>query len=268
MNHELTLRDFQGYYPYAPTALAIKECVRLSSLRGLQCDGPILDVGCGDGLFARRAFRDAEVWGIDIDGDEGRRAQASSAYSQVMLADITNARLPEGFFGSCVANCSLEHVPDLGAALRTIYGALKPGGVVYAFLPNRDWAAFMATPRLLNKLGLRTLSQTMCEALNQQFRHEHLEDAEGWARWFRTAGFEVSRVEPVGSTASTVTFEAFLLPSLLGLAPKKLTGRWTLFPRLRSLEAVPVYAVVRALMELQGASSLTAEFLVEGRKPR
>jgi 2-polyprenyl-3-methyl-5-hydroxy-6-metoxy-1,4-benzoquinol methylase len=267
MSNEISLRDFQSYYPYAPTALAIKECVRLSSMRGLKCEGPILDVGCGDGLFARLAFQDAEVWGIDIDGNEGRRAQASRAYSQVMLADITRARLPESFFGSCIANCSLEHIPDLGAALRTIYKSLKPGGVVYAFLPNRDWASYMATPRALEKLGLGSLSSTVCEAINQQFRHQHLEDAEGWARWFREAGFEVPRVEPIGSTASTVTFEMFLLPSLLGLVSKKLTGRWTLFPSLRHLEAVPVYALVRGLLSLQGESVPTAEFLVEGRKP-
>jgi SAM-dependent methyltransferase len=267
MSDEITLRDFQSYYPYAPTALAIKECVRLHSMRELQCEGPILDVGCGDGLFARLAFQDAEVWGIDIDGNEGRRAQASRAYSHVMLADITRARLPESFFGSCIANCSLEHVPDLGAALRTIYKALKPGGVVYAFLPNKDWASHMATPRVLERLGLQSLSRTVCEAIDQQFRHEHLEDAEGWARWFRDAGFEVPRVEPIGSTASTVTFEMFLLPSLLGLTTKKLTGRWTLFPRLRSLEAVPVFALVRSLLALQGESEMTAEFIVEGRKP-
>jgi SAM-dependent methyltransferase len=267
MSNEISLRDFQSYYPYAPTALAIKECVRLGSMRGLKCEGPILDVGCGDGLFARLAFQDAEVWGIDIDGNEGRRAQASRAYSQVMLADITRARLPEGFFGSCIANCSLEHIPDLGAALRTIHKSLKPGGVVYAFLPNREWASHMATPRALERLGLETLSRTVCEAIDQQFRHEHLEDADGWARWFREAGFEVPRVEPIGSTASTVTFEMFLLPSLLGLMSKKLTGRWTLFPRLRHLEAVPVYALVRGLLSLQGDSVPTAEFLVEGRKP-
>jgi SAM-dependent methyltransferase len=267
MSHEISLRDFQSYYPYAPTALAIKECVRLHSMRGLQCEGPILDVGCGDGLFARLAFQEAEVWGIDIDGNEGRRAQASRAYAQVMLADITRARLPESFFGSCVANCSLEHIPDLGAALRTIYKALKPGGVVYTFLPNRDWASYMATPRALERLGLGSLSRTLCEALDNQFRHEHLEDAEGWAKWFRDAGFEVPRVEPIGSTASTVTFELFLLPSLLGLVNKKVTGRWTLLPNLRGLGAVPVYALVKTLMSLNGDGAPTAEFLLEGRKP-
>jgi hypothetical protein len=48
---------------------------------------------------------------------------------------------------------------------------------------------------------------------------------------------------------------------------KKLTGRWTLFPQLRHLEAIPVYALVRGLLSLHGDSPLTAEFLVEGRKP-
>jgi SAM-dependent methyltransferase len=145
MSNEITLDDFREYFPYAPTALSIKECVRLSRTRGLDCPSPILDVGCGDGLFAKLAFQNAEVWGIDIDSREARRAQASRAYEQIVLADITRAKLPDGFFASCLANCSLEHIPDLGAALRNIHRSLKPGAPFYTFLPNKDWARYMTS---------------------------------------------------------------------------------------------------------------------------
>ena len=37
MKPEITFEDFKRYYPYAPTALAIKECVRLNSMRDLDC---------------------------------------------------------------------------------------------------------------------------------------------------------------------------------------------------------------------------------------
>ncbi len=134
---ELSLADFRRYFPYTPTALAIKECARLSVVRRYGCPGPVLDVGCGDGLFARIAFESVEVWGIDIDAAEGRWAAASRAYTQVILGDVTRARLPEGFFATCVANCSLEHVPRIDLALRTIFHSLRPGGVAYLFVPNR-----------------------------------------------------------------------------------------------------------------------------------
>src|SRR6185312_15442606 len=105
MDSEVKFEDFERYFPYAPTALAIKECIRLDALRPYHCDGPILDVGCGDGLFAKLAYGSAEVWGIDINADEGRLAQASRVYSHVVLADITRAWMPPGFFATCIANC-------------------------------------------------------------------------------------------------------------------------------------------------------------------
>src|SRR5664279_4333442 len=80
---EVSLADFVRYFPHTPTALAIKECARLSVMRRYACPGPVLDVGCGDGLFAHMAFHEAEVWGIDIDAAEGRWAAASQAYTQV-----------------------------------------------------------------------------------------------------------------------------------------------------------------------------------------
>src|SRR5262249_26252771 len=92
---EIGLDDFRRYFPYTPTALAIKECARLSVVRRHPCPGPVLDVGCGDGLFARIAFDSVEVWGIDIDAAEGRWAAASQAYRQVSLGDVTDAQLHE-----------------------------------------------------------------------------------------------------------------------------------------------------------------------------
>jgi SAM-dependent methyltransferase len=268
MSNEITLDDFREYFPYAPTALSIKECVRLSRTRGLDCPSPILDVGCGDGLFAKLAFQNAEVWGIDIDSREARRAQASRAYEQIVLADITRAKLPDGFFASCLANCSLEHIPDLGAALRNIHRALKPGAPFYTFLPNKDWARYMTSAQTLEKLGLTPLSETLQESINSVFKHRHLEDADGWRRHFEEAGFVVDAVEPIGSTASTRAFEAFLLPSTLGWLNKKLTGRWSLSSELRKWTVLPEYALVRTALALAKDETPTAEFLLACHKPK
>ena len=152
--NEVSFDDFTKYFPFAPAALCVKECARLTEIRRYDCPGPILDVGCGDGLFARIAFKDAEIWGIDVDAKEGGWALASRAYTQIILGDIARAKLPQEFFATCIANCSLEHVPDLDAALATIRGSLEPGGRAYLFVPNRDWASWFASVRLLRALGL------------------------------------------------------------------------------------------------------------------
>jgi SAM-dependent methyltransferase len=263
---EIQARDFQRYFPYTPAALCIKECARLSALRRHACPGPILDVGCGDGLFARMAFDSEEVWGIDIDAKEGRWAAASSAYSQVILGDVTRARLPETFFATCVANCSLEHVPRIDLALKNIAKSLRPGGKAYLFVPNRDWARKLVSYRVLEGLGQPELAELLRSSIDSFFKHHHLYDEQGWRDIVLASGMEVDVIEPIGSTASTVAYEALLIPSLAGWANKHLTTRWTNFPRFRRAFAAPVHALVERIMK-RSDSEPTAEYLVVARRP-
>jgi SAM-dependent methyltransferase len=262
---EIERHDFERYFPYTPAALCIKECARLSALRRHACPGPILDVGCGDGLFARMAFDSEEVWGIDIDAKEGRWAVASSAYSQVILGDVTRARLPETFFSTCVANCSLEHVPRIDLALKNIARSLRPGGKAYLFVPNRDWARKLVSYRLLETLGQHDLAEFLRSSIDSFFAHHHLYDETGWRELVLGSGMDVDSIEPVGSTASTVAFEALLLPSVAGWANKHLTTRWTNFPRFRKAFAAPVHAVVERIMQASDGEP-SAEFLVVARR--
>jgi SAM-dependent methyltransferase len=262
---EIERRDFERYFPYTPTALCIKECARLSALRRHECRGPILDVGCGDGLFARMAFDSEEVWGIDIDANEGRWAAASSAYSQVILGDVTRARLPGTFFSTCIANCSLEHVPRIDLALRNIAQSLRPGGKAYLFVPNKDWARKLLSYRLLEGIGQKDFAEFLRSSVDSFFKHHHLYDEAGWREIVLSSGMDVAAIEPVGSTASTVAFEALLLPSLAGWANKQLTTRWTNFPRFRKAFAAPMHAMVERIMQTS-ESELTAEYLVIARR--
>ncbi len=263
---ELGFKDFRRYFPHTPAALCIKECARLTALRKHGCTSPVLDVGCGDGLFASIAFEGIEAWGIDIDAGDGRWAAASKAYSQVVLGDVTKAQLPQSFFETCVANCSLEHVPRIDLALQNIWRSLKPGGRVLMFVPNREWAEHLLSYRLLEALGATSLATTLRDAVDTVFQHHHLYDDAGWHQVVTDAGFEVDGVEPVLSTATTVAFEVFLLPSLAGWVNKHLTTRWTNFPGARRAFALPVYALAKLLVDA-GDPSPTAEFLVTAHRP-
>jgi 2-polyprenyl-3-methyl-5-hydroxy-6-metoxy-1,4-benzoquinol methylase len=262
---EVRLEDFLKYFPHTPTALAVKECARLTELRKHPCEGPILDVGCGDGLFASIAFAESEVWGIDIDAHEGRWAVASRAYAQIILGDITSAKLPKDFFSTCVANCSLEHVPRIDLALATIRDALKPTARAYLFVPDRRWAQQMLSISWLESVGLDALASVLEDSINQLFKHRHLYDAAGWERVVSNAGLVVEEVKPVLSSATTIAFEAMLLPSLAGWINKHLTTRWTNFPGARRWLAYPAYATIRTILE-KADKTQTAEYLVVARR--
>ncbi len=233
----LDAEDFSKYYSFAPTALAVRECARLRAVRRIDLPEPILDVGCGDGLFARLAYPGRQVWGIDVNLDEVKRAQATQAYRTLVCGNISGVQLPEAFFGSAIANCSLEHVVDLPGALRNIRRSLRIGAKFVLIVPNPSWVSQLGTVEFLEKLGLHALARAYGDGLDRVFAHRHLYDADTWQRLIEEAGFASVKVEPLVDRATSHVFEYALAPSLVGYVVKKLTGRWVLLPMARHLTA-------------------------------
>jgi len=91
--------------------------------------GQALDVGCGDGLLARRlAGRCAEVTGIDPDPRMIALARSrANARSTFIEADFLTHPFPAASFDFVCANTSLHHM-DFAAALTAMARVLKPGG--------------------------------------------------------------------------------------------------------------------------------------------
>jgi len=245
---EFSFLEFFEYFPHVPTALAIKECVRLKRVKELPIIGPVLDVGCGDGLFTTLAHPGVDSWGIDINEREAARAQASRAYQQVICQSITDTRaLPANFFSTCIANCSLEHVPDIQAALRTIRASMRQGGIFYLMVPEPRWTETLPLRRALSRVGLDDVGRAYGAALDAQFAHHHLYDAARWGELLTEAGFGHVEHEPLGSDGSQAAFEASLIPSTVGYVTKKATGHWVLASSLRRLYAWPVFRAVHYL---------------------
>jgi hypothetical protein len=157
-------------------------------------------------------------------------------------------------------------VPDLGTALRNIHGSLKPGGPFVVIVPTPTWTSHLAIVETLDRIGLYGLARAHAEALDQLFRHVHLYDAPTWKRHLEDAGFDEVRVSGIAQRGVSWTFDALLLPSVIGYFNKKLAGRWIMFPRLRPLTA----DAVRNLIDTIGAripdADDSAEYVLECRK--
>lgn len=260
--------DFAAYYRFAPAALTLRECLRLRAVRKYDLEQPMLDIGCGDGLFARLAYPGKQqIWGIDINPTEIRRAQATSAYSTLVCGSITDVHLPEGFFRSAVANCSLEHVPALDEALLNIRRALAPGARFISIVPTPTWTKLLAVPEALRAAGLPTLARAYGEGLDRVFKHIHLYDADEWTRRLANAGFDVISVETLTSRRSSWMFDVLLYPSLVGWVVKRLTGRWVLAPMLRSLTADVTRKVLDAIAARVDDEDDGSEFLILSEVP-
>lgn len=92
----------------------------------------VLDVGCGEGMLARRIRRTApEVTGIDLDETSIRLAREQSPEGDItyLCADFrTHPFAPEQFDG-IVSVATLHHM-DAAAALERMKELLRPGGTL------------------------------------------------------------------------------------------------------------------------------------------
>jgi len=131
--------------------------------RWLPPRGRVLDCACGIGLLAvglARAGYDAHASDISPEMIERTRAHGVDVHARVCAWEDLPAT---GDFDAvlCVGN-SLPHTPNRRAALATMAGALRPGGVL--ILTSRNWERELAAgtrmeieDRLVERAGRRAL---------------------------------------------------------------------------------------------------------------
>jgi SAM-dependent methyltransferase len=219
---EKVLRWALAYLRHAPLSLTLREINRLVALESVSGgNGPVLDVGCGDGFWWTLRDDKREIYGIDISARE--IAQAKKRIN-AELADVSRERPFAGVhFTEVIGNCSLEHVPDIDAALSNLRAATATGGRLIMFVPTPQWAYQGHLQSLLVERAPR-IAMAVAGAMNGFFQHWHLYDAKVWTRLLETHGWRVREVHGLGSARSEFLFRAFMPPAFVEFIVKGLTG--------------------------------------------
>jgi SAM-dependent methyltransferase len=103
-----------------------------------EAGGPVLDVGCGGGLFLGvLQERGAQVVGLD-NSEEAARGAWEQNHVTVLLGDLLQPPMAKGSCGVVTMFHVLEHLPDPGGFLRATRELLKPGGRLIVQVPNLD----------------------------------------------------------------------------------------------------------------------------------
>jgi SAM-dependent methyltransferase len=97
-----------------------------SRIDGIAPEGPVIDVGAGDGTL----IDELRACGREATGLE--RGSARADFRDEPLAAV------DGDWAAVVFWHSLEHLPDPGDAIRQAARLLKPGGVIAVAVPNND----------------------------------------------------------------------------------------------------------------------------------
>jgi len=214
-----------AYLRHAPLSLTLREINRLVAIEAVRTErGPVLDVGCGDGFWwTLRDHDQREIYGIDISAREIAQARTR------IKAELTDVSREVPFAGTkfeeIIGNCSLEHVPDIDAALHNLRAVAAPNARLVMFVPTPRWAYQGRLQSLLLRHAPR-VAMSLSGALNGFFQHWHLYDAKVWTRLLAQHGWKVRATYGLGSGRSEFLFRLFMPPAFGEFLIKKLTGSY------------------------------------------
>ncbi len=226
---------------YLPLALCAREMMRL---RALSDSGilrtPLLDVGCGDGLFWQAVGEDIHgnsdrlkgLVGIDVNPHELKIAslRLQREGGAIRRLDISGspdavAELGETSYPTILANCSLEHVPHIDRAFRNMRNLQDEGGRLYLFVPAPRWSDTLPLKRMLARLHPRfaTLYGSMWDGF---FQHHHLYPHYVWRHLLESSGYEVEMLRGIGSAKANRLFARWAAPSFPAFLYKEIFRRY------------------------------------------
>jgi len=235
------------YLTHAPAALALLRAIECRELNDLATERPLfehpmLDLGCGDGLFGQVFFAQHPELGLDYSRHELRTAASRGAYRALVQGDITAIPCPDNAFASVFSNGVLEHVHDLSQGLREIARVLRPGGRLIMTVPTMADELELSAAALLRSLGLRQWAQRYADFYNRAFGQINVHPVETWRELLAAGGLRLTYHRAYGSAAVFRLHDLTLPLSAPNFICKRLTGRWVALPMLRRATLAPIWA--------------------------
>ncbi|MCS7061522.1 MAG: class I SAM-dependent methyltransferase [Anaerolineae bacterium] len=180
------LADFLNRYWFAPP-VALWRAIEARTLATLDFPAPLLDFGCGDGLFTDAVFgKQAGIFGCDIAPAELPSARDSGVYRfGVQFADGHALPYRDGSFGSVYANSVIEHIPDPQHVLLELARVLRAGGQLVLTVPSDRFRSLLH--------GVKTAPDRQAAAayaanVDRLLAHYHYHSADEWRVLLHTVG--------------------------------------------------------------------------------
>jgi len=258
----------ETYLRQAPSALALERTLECRLYPTVPFERPVLDLGCGEGLFASILFQEPIDTGIDPNPRELERARELGAYRELIECRGDAIPKPDASYGTVFSNSVLEHIPELEPVFREAFRILAPGGHFHLTVPSANFERFNWTSTVLSSAGLKSLDASWRAFFNRFWVHHHAYDLAKWEGIARTAGFEVVRAHtfaPRRTCMLNTTLTPFGVPAMVA---KKLFNRWTLVPALRRVYLWPLYAAVRPILNGGERAADGGLVFLSLRKPR
>jgi ubiquinone/menaquinone biosynthesis C-methylase UbiE len=226
-------------YPYlkeSPAPLAIERTFECEILSKQTFERPILDVGCGEGLFAHILFDEKIDVGIDPQKRELERCKHYGMYEELMECYGDNIPKPDKSFQTIFSNSVMEHIPQLDPVLKECHRLLADNGRMFLTLPTDKFETYTVAYYFVSLFGKKAQTSYR-KFFNKFWQHYNYHSLEGWREVFERNGFKIQNHREY-NPRNVCVLNDFLVPfSLFFLVNKKLFNRWILIPPLRVISA-------------------------------
>ncbi len=238
-----------NYLKEAPVALAVERSLECEILSKKEFLRPILDIGCGEGMFAFVLFDEKIDLGIDPDTKELARAKEYGMYKELIHCYGNQIPGAAASFNTILSNSVLEHIPELRPVLNEAYRLLASGGRFYLTVPTDLFDKYSVLYQLLSLFKLTTLAERYRKFFNKFWKHFNYHTKEDWEEIFRVSGFKIVESKEYGSKIVCL-FNDFMAPlALFSFILKRLTNRWIIGSGLRKICLHPFNLLARGLIK-------------------
>lgn len=228
---------FLNYLQEAPLPLAMERWAECELYKSKTFEHPILDIGCGEGMYAYMLFDEKIDTGIDPNARELERAKDYGAYTELINCFGDAIPKPDKSFNTIFSNSVLEHIPQIDNVLKEAHRLLSDDGKMYVTIPTDMFDKFSVAYQILSGIGLSGFAEKYRIFFNSFWAHFHFYDKNGWQEVFERNGFRVNEAKEYAGKALCLTND-FLAPlSIVSFIVKKTTNKWFLIPGLRKIVA-------------------------------
>lgn len=222
-----------NYVSQVPLALALERLVEARRYQKVELVRPILDLGCGDGIFSRTALGITVDLGVDPDSREIALAKKSGSYISCVTAYGDDIPVDTGVFNTVISNSVIEHIREIGPVLTEIHRVLGPQGKFVFTAPSENFDRYSNINLLLEKFGFAGTAAKFRGFYNRFWKHFHYYELDRWESLLADHGFNVLESSRLNSRKNCQVNDALAPFAILSKVYRRILNRWVLSAKFR-----------------------------------